>query len=118
MGFSQKFLMPLTRRMATGHESSQFQDLMEMMRKIQEDTSQNKKELMTGMRNNLEVLKVEINTKMENLLEDKIRVQSEELVKVCEQRMAVLNERLTKEFSKLDHKLITVETELIKNSKL
>ena len=42
------FLMPLTRRMAMGDESSQFQDLMEMMRKIQEDTSQNKEELMTG----------------------------------------------------------------------
>ncbi|KAJ3645651.1 hypothetical protein Zmor_023292 [Zophobas morio] len=106
--------MPLTRRMATRDESSQFQDLMEMMRKIQEDTSQNKEELMTEMRNNLEVLKVEINIKMENLLEDNIRVQSEELVKVCEQRMAVLNERLTEEISKLDHKLITVEAEFNK----
>ena len=61
-------------------ESLPFQDLMEMMKRIQEDTSQNKEELMTGVRNSLEVLKVEINTKVENLLEDKIRVQSEELV--------------------------------------
>ena len=44
---------------------------------------------MTGMRNNLEVLKA----KMENLLEDKIRMQSEELAKICEQRIVVLNER-------------------------
>ena len=89
VGSSQKFLILLTRRIATGDELSQFQDLMEMMRKIQEDTSQNKEELMTGMRNNLEVLKVEINSKMENLLEDKIRMQSKELAKVCEQRIYI-----------------------------
>ncbi|KAJ3661284.1 hypothetical protein Zmor_005686 [Zophobas morio] len=84
--------MPLTRRMTMVDELSPFQDLMEMMRMVQEDTSQNKQELMTAMRNNLVVLKVKVNTKVENLLEEKIRVQSEELAKVCEQRMAVLNE--------------------------
>ena len=51
---------------------------------------------------------------METLLEDKIRVQSEELAKVCEQRMAVVNERLTEGISKVDHKLTTVEAEFNK----
>ncbi|KAJ3659219.1 hypothetical protein Zmor_010920 [Zophobas morio] len=85
-----------------------------MIRKIQEDTRQSKEELMTVMRNNLEVLKAEFNTKMDNLLEDEIRMQSKGVAKFCEQRIAVLNERLTEEISKVDDKLTTIAAEFNK----
>ena len=45
VGFSQKFLLPLTRTIAKGDKLWQFQDLIKMMRKIQKDTRQNKNQL-------------------------------------------------------------------------